>query len=105
VKKCVEVALHDAAADSILALDVTDAKGLCLMPAGTMLTRKILTRLAARGVKSVSIYRDETSTPEQRQGRREEIARQLEQRFRRVADEPLMKQLKASLLKYRIGNI
>ncbi|KAF0191818.1 MAG: hypothetical protein FD165_1541 [Gammaproteobacteria bacterium] len=105
MKKCVEVVLGDVDESAILALDVTDAKGVCLMPAGTMLGEKTLKRLASRGVKKVSIYREETSTPEEQEKKRQEVARQLDERFRKVANDLLMEQLKAVLLEYRLNNI
>lgn len=99
------VALAEVMPGMALANDVTDAQGNRLLGAGTALTERHLEQLARRGVETVEVLARLELSEEELTRRRAAIEAELEQRFRKVADQPLMRQLRALVLEHRMESM
>ena len=96
------VALADAEAGMVLALDLKDAGGAVLLPAGTALSAASLKSLERRGVEQVSVVADEPAeTDAQKEAERLRKLGRLERLFRRSADSGATGKLLGYLQRYR----
>lgn len=97
------VPLEQVEAGMRLAGDLCDDNGSPLLSAGTELKDSLLASLARRGVKQVQVEVEEQLSDEERNARREAIARRLDVLFRHSGGSPLMDKLREALLRYRLG--
>ncbi len=100
MKTIEQIPLDEIEAGATLGRDVLDHKGQCLIAAGTRLTPELLARLRRYGVETVPV--ETLLSPEAAAARRKMIEEQLTSRFRKVGDDPLMRQLKDVLLAHRL---
>ena len=105
MKKITEVALEEAPEGAELAQDVLDERGNRMVSAGAILSDRSIGMLQNRDVKTVHIYEVEELSSEELKARRAEIAQDIEQRFRKVQDEPLMSEFKECLIDYRLKEL
>ena len=84
-----------------LAEDVIDAKGICLITAGTELSKSAIKGLINRSVTQITIYLIEQLGDEEKVERVKNIKKELDHRFSKVIDMPLMSELKAIFMEHR----
>jgi hypothetical protein len=101
MRKVVEKRVEDIQEQSILADDVVDKNGSILLKADAVLTQDILKKISDLGITNISIYEEETLSPEQLEMERAEIQQQTDRRFRHMKNNPLMMEFKNMILKYR----
>lgn len=97
-----EIPLIDLPVSARLARDVLDAKGRCLLAAGSVLTEAAREPLARRGVTAVFVEVVETLTAEQSQQAAERIRTAVLRRFRAGDDDPGLLKLRDLILDYRL---
>lgn len=98
------VALSDAEAGMVLAVDLRDAGGAVLLPAGSALSAASLKSLERRGVEEVCVVADEPAeTDAQKEAERLRQLARLERLFRHSAGEGATGRLLAYLQRYRKG--
>ncbi|VAW98098.1 hypothetical protein MNBD_GAMMA22-1171 [hydrothermal vent metagenome] len=93
--------LKQAQAGQILALDVIDLNGNCLMSEGVVLSDKTISSLLQRGIDAVVVWGlqiNENEIALQQSAIKERLA----QRFRQVQNNPEMCQLHDILLRWRL---
>ena len=96
------IPLSDAEAGMVLALDLKDAGGAVLLPAGTALSASSLKSLERRGVEQVSVVADEPAeTDAQKDAERLRKLGRLERLFRRSAASGATGKLLGYLQRYR----
>jgi len=96
------IELSDAEAGMVLAVDLCDAGGAVLLPAGTALSASSLKSLERRGVEQVSIVADEApETDAQKEAERLRQVARLERLFRHSAGVGATGQLLGYLMRYR----
>lgn len=98
----VELALEEVVAGQTLGAEVCDAQGNCLLAAGCVLSERHLMSLANKGVTRVSVQQPVVVSEQEHSERRAQIEQQLEQRFRKMQDQPQMLKLKELVLRYRL---
>ena len=101
MKRRINVSLSELKVGDQLAEDVIDAKGVRLLSAGSKISQSAINGLNKRNIEAINIYHFQELSEEQRNEKHQEIERQLNHRFRKVFDQPLMKTLKKILLDYR----
>lgn len=97
-----QVPLAELGPGAELAAPLADAQGRILFAAGTVLGAHQLQQLARRGVEAVPVWVTSTRTDAEVDRRRRELEAELGHRFRRVADQPLMKALAERVLRHRL---
>jgi len=101
LKTKLNIPLSDAEEGMELATDVIDAKGVCLISAGTALSASSISGLQKRNIETIGVYKFEQLTDEQRDEKRKAIEQQLDHCFSKVIDQPAMQQLKQILLEHK----
>ncbi len=99
-----QIALADVTVGVQLAADVTDEKGHCLVPSGTVVTERLLEQLGRHGVSEVAVAAAPMSE-EERRAARDAVTQRLERRFGLVKDDPLMAELYRLVLNYRTKDL
>ena len=84
-----------------LAEDAIDAKGVRLVSAGTTLSVSSIRGLRNRNIENISIFKFEELTDEQRSEKRIAIEKELDARFSKVVNNPVMQELKEILLDHK----
>ena len=84
MKKFVEMELHDVAEGTKLALDVTDERGNCLIPAGSELTQTVLDRLGKRGIKTLSVIEKVDLSQEEQETMQQVVQGRMDSLFQNV---------------------
>jgi hypothetical protein len=92
--------LDEIAAGDVLARELRDANGRFLLAKATKLTPELIGQLRRRGVDSVSVLVEIPA--EAAEARRRCATERLDRRFRKVVDDPVMKQLHATLTAFRL---
>lgn len=96
------IPLSKAHAGMVLALDLCDAGGAVLLPAGTALSEASLASLGRRGIDAVSVVSEAPApTSAEQQAERLRQCARLERLFRRSAAVEATGQLLGYLLHYR----
>ncbi len=98
-----QIALADVTVGMRFATDVTDEKGQRLVPAGTVVTERLLEQLARHGICAVNVVAP--MSEEERHAAREDVTQRLEHRFSLVKDDPLMAELYRLILNYRTKDL
>ena len=88
-----------------LADGVIDENGMMLVSADTPINDKLLAKLANLGVENVTIIVEEQLSDEEKLRLQKEIEEQVNDRFRNVADNPLMQQLRDAIIQFRIDEV
>lgn len=99
------VAIEALPDNAILAEDLRDNKGQCLLTAKAQLTASAVQLLRRRGITMVPIEEENTLGPEQISAVRQQIEAELAQRFRSHEADPCMQELKQILLDYRLNEV
>jgi len=101
--------LDEAATSMMLAQEVLDVNGVCLVAVDTVLTAAMLDSLKRRGVKSLVVWEEQELSDEaledERRAQCEAWSQALEHRFRQVEDDANMQRLKEILLTYRLQGL
>ena len=97
--------LDQLEAGMMLAQDVCDAGGGCLLAQGAELSDATIAALGRRGVSHVLVALEEILTPEQRAAREEEIRDRVEWLFRKAGNDPMLLKLRATLLQHRLAGL
>jgi hypothetical protein len=92
--------IERAALGMRLARDVLDINGRRLLAAGTELSAGNLGSLRQRGIRVLAV--EQLLSPDSAAERRAAISARLDARFREVAHDPLMQELKQALLAHRL---
>jgi hypothetical protein len=97
------IAVTELAPGMLLAGELLDEEGRCLLAAGTTLTEKSIALLARRGVEHV-VVREDTSAldPAERERRRAELVARIDKRFRYTQGHALMDALRESVIAFRL---
>ena len=98
-----EIPLSELPDTARLARDVLDAKGRCLLSAGSVLTEAAREPLRRRGITSVFVEVIETLTPEQLAQNAAQIKAAVMRRFRTGDDAPGLVKLRDLILAYRLS--
>ncbi len=93
--------LSDAKAGLLLAEDVCDQQGNCLLASDSILTEKKLSSIQTRHIDGFLIWQEQTLSKSEIIEQREAITARLAHRFRQMQDNPEMIRLHALLLTYR----
>lgn len=100
------VPLDHARAGMVLAQDVRDAGGGCLLAQGAELTDATLASLRRRGLDHVMVAEAEQAlSPEQRAAREADIRARIDRLFRKAASDPMLLKLHATILQYRLTGL
>jgi dihydroxyacid dehydratase/phosphogluconate dehydratase len=105
MKRIIETNIDQIVPGTMIGGDVLDLRGNMLVKAGVMLDAKLMDKLKSRGVSVIPVLHEFSLTPDEINRKSAEVRQRLDQRFRAVAGEPLMQELKAQLLKYRISGL
>ncbi len=101
--------LDEAETGMMLAQEVLDVNGFCLVAAETRLTAAMLGSLQRRGVKNIMVWEEQDLSDEAIQElnrvQREACSHAIEQRFRQLQDDANMQRLKEILLAYRLQDL
>lgn len=97
------VALNEVPEGAVLAEDVRDAKGQCLVAAGTSLTRSMAQLLQRRGICVVEIKQVQVLTEEQLVVRKVALETELNQLFRRHDKDSTMHEFRQILFDFRFN--
>lgn len=100
VKK--NIKLQQACAGQILANEVSDAQGHCLMAAGVELSTANLARLQKRGIEILTVWGEQQLSEAEITAQQLAIESRLAHRFRQMRDNPEMHRLHDILLAYRM---
>ena len=95
--------LNEVAENAVLAEDVRDAKGQCLLAAGTALSASVIQVLQRRGVTVVTIKEEKMWTAEQIETRKIAIEAELARLFRRHDNDSTMQVFKQILVDFRLS--
>lgn len=96
------LSLDEVEVGMVLALDVCDAGGGCLLARGAELTESTIASLRRRGLDYVMVEVEEQLTAEQRAAREAETRRRIDWLFRKAGKDPMLLKLHATLLQYRL---
>lgn len=88
-----------------LAVAVSDQAGRCLVPAGTIITERLLEQLNRHGVTTVTVLVSSSLSEEEKRLRREAITERLTRSFGCSIDKPLMTELYRLVLAYRLTGL
>ena len=100
-----EIPLTELPGTARLARAVLDAKGRCLLAAGSVLTEAARELLQRRGVESVYVEVVEALTSEQSAQAAEQIRTAVMRRFRASGDDPGLVKLRDLMLDYRLSSL
>lgn len=100
-----EIPLADLPATARLARDVLDAKGRCLLAAGSLLTDAARALLQRRNIGAVFVEVVETVAPAQVAEQAERIRSAVMRRFRASGDDPGLVKLRDLILAYRLSSL
>lgn len=89
----------------VLAQEVRDSGGGCLLAQGAELSEGTIASLRRRGIESVWVAVEETLTPEQRADREAAIRERIERLFRKAGSDPMLFKLRATLLQHRLSGL
>jgi hypothetical protein len=99
--------LADVQAGMVLSDELLDQQGQVLLPAGTVLTEKMLQRLPAHGVESLAVVDDTPADPvqsaAQRQAQRERIAQLFRHHAADDGEDWAANALRALVTDFRVG--
>jgi hypothetical protein len=99
------IRLSEAHAGMVLAMDLCDAGGTVLLPAGTALSDASLASLGRRGIDEVSVVAEEpVMTDAQLEAERQRRCARLERLFRHSAGIEATDELLGYLMRYRKGD-
>ena len=99
------VNLEQVETGMILAQDVLDANGTCLMTSGIALSASQISSLKRRSINSIAIEIEEGLSADELSAQREACIKQLDHCFRQVKDNADMQRLKNVLLAYRLDSM
>lgn len=99
------VPLAEAEEGMVLAADVCDDAGQVLLSEKIGLTAARIASLAKRGVGVVQVEEEKTMTEEEMEALRADMRRRVEHVFRHAEGDPVMIQLKETVLAYRLQGI
>ena len=105
MKKILETRIEQVSPASVLGGDVLDLRRNMLVKAGTTMDQALLGKVKSRGVGIVQALHEIRLTAEELRVKTAEIEQRLALRFRAVATEPLMQELKAQLRNFRIRGL
>ncbi|MDD5330710.1 MAG: hypothetical protein PHX38_11950 [Sulfuricella sp.] len=98
--------LERAEVGMVLAQDVLDAGGGCLLAQGGELTEASLASLRRRGVDHVVVaVAEEALSAEQRAAREAEMRARIDRLFRKAGSDPMLLKLHATILQYRLAGL
>lgn len=95
--------LDEVGAGDVLARELRDANGRFLLAKATKLTPELIGQLRRRGVGMVPVQ-IEISVADA-EARRRRGTQRLDRRFRKCMDDPVLKQLHATLTAYRLRHL
>lgn len=105
MKTTKEISLEQVTVGTELGADLHGSNSALILPVGTVLSRAVLDKLKARGVKSICVVVEESLSNEEREALRQQVDEQLSYRFRKLDDQLLMQELKRILLSHRLKDI
>ncbi len=87
----------------VVAHDVCNTNGTCLLPQGTALSSAVIASLRRREVDYVMVSIEEMLTRDRRVTLEDSIRARIERQFCKAGTEPIMLKLRDTLLQYRLA--
>lgn len=97
------LSLDEVESGMVLALDVCDAGGGCLLAQGAELSESTIASLRRRGLDYVMVLVEEHLTEAQRAARDAETRQRIDWLFRKAGNDPMLLKLHAMMLQYRLS--
>lgn len=97
-----QLRLNEVEPGQVLATDVCDLHGNCLISAGQTLSKEICTSLQRRHIEIVTVWQEQSYSKTEIIAQQVAIKAQLAHRFRQMLDNPEMRHLHGLLLNWRL---